>query len=39
MISKTIKKRLKDKGIRYWAGDNISQVIEDADKEALIEEL
>ena len=39
MISKTIKKRLKDKGIRYWAGDNISQVIQDGDKEALIEEL
>ena len=39
MISKTIRKRLHDKGIRYWAVDNISQVIQDGDKEALIEEL
>ena len=28
----------KQKGIRYWAGDNISEVIGDGDKEQLIEE-
>ena len=33
-----IKEKLEDAGIRYWAGDNISEVLEDGDKEALIEE-
>ena len=33
-----IIQRLKDSGIRYWAGDNISQALETGDKEALIEE-
>ena len=31
-----LKARLEDLGIRYWAGDNISQVIQDGDKEELI---
>ena len=34
-----IKQRLEDKGMRYWAGDNISEVLEDGDKQRLIEEL
>ena len=33
-----IKKRLQDAGIRYWANDNISEVLEEGDKQALIEE-
>lgn len=37
--SEIIKSRLKDSGARYWAGDNISQVLQEGDKEALIEEL
>ena len=36
--SKQIIARLKDAGIRYWAGDNISQVLQEGDKEQLIEE-
>ena len=32
-----IKTKLKDAGIRYWAGDNISQVLDAGDKEALID--
>tara|TARA_B100000214_G_C23859592_1_gene577411 strand:+ start:197 stop:877 length:681 start_codon:yes stop_codon:yes gene_type:complete len=39
MISKEIIARLKDKGIRYYAADNISEVLEPGDKEKLIEEL
>ena len=39
MKSKQIKARLADAGIRYWAGDNISEVLQKGDKEALIEEL
>ena len=34
-----LKQRLEDAGVRYWAGDNISYVIQKGDKEALIEEL
>ena len=34
-----IRQRLEDKGIRYWAGDNISEVLEEGDKQRLIEEL
>ena len=30
-------KRLQDSGARFWAGDNISQHLEEGDKEALIE--
>lgn len=37
--SEQIKARLEDAGIRYWAGDNISQVLQKGDKEELIEEL
>jgi GTP cyclohydrolase I len=37
--STQIKQKLEDAGIRYWAGDNISQVLQAGDKEALIEEL
>jgi GTP cyclohydrolase I len=33
-----IKEKLEDAGIRYWAGDNISEVLQDGDKEALIDE-
>lgn len=33
-----IKARLQDAGIRYWAGDNISEVLQAGDKEALIED-
>ena len=33
-----IKQRLEDAGIRYWAGDNISEVLQKGDKEELIEE-
>ena len=36
--SKEIIGRLQDAGIRYWAGDNISQVLQEGDKEQLIEE-
>ena len=37
-MSKIVEK-LKKSGIRYWAGDNISQVLQEGDKQALIEEL
>jgi GTP cyclohydrolase I len=33
-----IKTKLKEAGIRYWAGDNISHVLQKGDKEELIEE-
>ena len=36
--SKEIITRLEDAGIRYWAGDNISDVLQEGDKEELIEE-
>ena len=36
--SEQIKAILEDKGIRYWAGDNISHVLQEGDKEELIEE-
>ncbi len=39
MISKEIIARLKDKGMRYYAADNISEVLEPGDKQKLIEEL
>ena len=32
-----IKSKLEDAGLRYWAGDNISQVLQEGDKEQLIE--
>ena len=37
--SKEIIQRLNNAGIRYWVGDNISEVLQEGDKEALIEEL
>ena len=37
--SEQIKAILEDKGIRYWAGDNISHVLQEGDKEELIEYL
>ena len=37
--SEQLKARLKEGNIRYWAGDNISQVMQAGDKEELIEEL
>jgi GTP cyclohydrolase I len=37
--SEQIKTRLEEQGIRYWAGDNISLVLQKGDKEELIEEL
>ena len=33
-----IKQKLEDAGIRYWAGDNISEVLQKGDKEELIED-
>ena len=32
-----IRSKLEDAGLRYWAGDNISQVLQEGDKEELIE--
>ena len=37
--SEAIRQRIKQSGGRFWAGDNISQYLEEGDKEALIEEL
>jgi GTP cyclohydrolase I len=37
--SEQLKVRLKELGIRHWAGDNISQVLQQGDKQELIEEL
>jgi len=36
--SKQIKAKLEDAGIRYWAGDNISDALQEGDEEELIEE-
>ena len=33
-----IKEKLDKAGIRYWANDNISSVLEEGDKQQLIEE-
>ena len=38
-VSEKIKQRLKDAGKRFWAGDNISDFIEDGEKQQLIDEL
>ena len=35
---KEIKKRLEEAGLRYWANDNISEVLQEGDKQQLIEE-
>ena len=37
--SEILKQRLEDANIRYWAGDNISEILQEGDKEGLIEEL
>ena len=37
--SKKIKARLQEAGKRHWAGDNISDFIEDGEKDQLIDEL
>ena len=37
-ISDTIKDRIDAAGIRYWAGDNISSVLEEGDTDLLIDE-
>ena len=34
--SDEIRQKLEDAGIRYWAGDNISEVLQKGDKEELI---
>jgi len=36
--SKQIRNKLEQEGIRYWAGDNISAVLQNGDKEELIDE-
>ena len=33
-----IRTKLEEAGIRYWAGDNISEVLQEGDKEQLIDE-
>ena len=38
-ISEIITQRLKSAGARYWAGDNISQHIDQKEKDLLIDEL
>jgi len=38
-ISEKIKTKLQDAGVRFWAGDNISEVLQEGDKQLLIEEL
>ena len=37
--SEEIKARLEQQGIRYWAGDNISQVLQEGEKQELIKEV
>jgi|TARA_B110000259_G_scaffold55757_1_gene65672 GTP cyclohydrolase I len=36
--SEVVKQRLEANNIRFWAGDNISEVLEDGDKQDLIDE-
>ena len=37
--SEILKQRLEDANIRYWAGDNISEIMQEGDKQGLIDEL
>ena len=37
--SEIIKQRIESSGLRYWAGDNISHVLQEGDKQELIDEL
>ena len=39
MISKTIKDRIEQAGKRYWAGDNISEHIQEGELDQLVDEL
>lgn len=39
MISKTIKDRIEQAGTRYWAGDNISEHIQEGELDQLVDEL
>ena len=39
LISERILERIRAKGARYWAGDNISEYIVDSEKAELIDEL
>lgn len=34
----SIKAQLKQSGIRHWAGDNISEILQDGDKQIIIDE-
>ena len=38
-LSQVIRKRIKDDGARFWAGDNISKYITDKEKDMLVDEL
>lgn len=38
-ISEVIRQRLKEAGHRYWAGDNISEFINEEEKQDLIDEI
>ena len=37
-LSQVLRKRMKEDGKRFWAGDNISEYIADSDREHLIAE-
>ena len=36
--SEIIKQRIESAGLRHWAGDNISSVLNEGDKELIIDE-
>jgi GTP cyclohydrolase IA len=38
-VSEKIKARLKEAGKRFWAGDNISEYMEEGEKQQLVDEL
>ena len=38
-LSQVIRKRIRDDGARFWAGDNISKYITDKEKDLLVDEL
>ena len=38
-VSEKIKARLKEAGKRFWAGDNISDFMEEGEKQLLVDEL
>ena len=39
LLSDQIREQLDEKGIRYWSNDNISEILNDEDREGLIDEL